>query len=109
MVYDPLVNGIQLDTTWSIFNNYVASIPTLLDQNAGIPIGFRFSLHENTSIYMDFLGGTPRRNMFYSSIKRVFKEIMKHYHNFEKNFKQSYSRYNGKIKRLIKSIPDDVK
>lgn len=53
--------------------------------------------------------GTPRRNMFYSSIKSVIEEIINHNHNFEKNFKQSYSRHKRKIKRLVKSITENVK
>lgn len=48
------IKGIQMDTTWSILRNYVTSIPTLICQNVGIPIGLQISLHEDTSIYTDF-------------------------------------------------------
>ena len=51
LVQDNKINGIQLDTTWSILKNYVTSIPTLICQNVGIPIGFQIGLHEDTSIY----------------------------------------------------------
>ena len=54
LVQDNKINGIQLDTTWSILKNYVTSIPTLICQNVGIPIGFQIGLHEDTSIYTDF-------------------------------------------------------
>lgn len=40
------VNGIMLDTTWSI--------PIIIIQNVGIPIGMSFGLTEDASIYNEF-------------------------------------------------------
>ena len=48
------VAGIMLDTTWTIINHYFASIPTAVIHNANIPIGFSFSLVENSEIYDQF-------------------------------------------------------
>lgn len=54
LVENKLVNGMMLDTTFSIIQNYYTSIPTLVIQNAGIPIGFTFGLTENEKIYSEF-------------------------------------------------------
>lgn len=48
------VNGIMLDTTWSILSRYASSIPTIIIQNAGIPIGMSFGLTEDSFIYNEF-------------------------------------------------------
>ena len=44
----------MLDTTWRLLQKYVVSIPTLIIKNVGIPIGFTFSLVEDTFIYKEF-------------------------------------------------------
>lgn len=44
----------MLDTTWSVLQNYVTSFPTLVIKNVGVPIGFTFSLCEDSPIYNDF-------------------------------------------------------
>lgn len=54
LVKDNHVDGMKLYTTRSVFQNYVNSIPTLVVQNVGIPIGFIFSLEEDIPIYTDF-------------------------------------------------------
>lgn len=54
LVCEPRVSGIMLDTTWKLFQNYVCSISTLIIHNVGIPIGFTFSLIEDSLIYTDF-------------------------------------------------------
>lgn len=54
LVCEPRVSGIMLDTTWKLLQNYVCSIPTLIIQNVGVPIGFTFSLIEDSLIYLDF-------------------------------------------------------
>lgn len=54
LVMNPLVDGLMLDTTWTILNKYVTSIPTMVIQNVGIPIGLSFALVEDSSIYNDF-------------------------------------------------------
>ena len=54
LVCEPRVSGIMLDTTWKLLQNYVCSIPTLIIPNVGVPIGFTFSLIEDSSIYVDF-------------------------------------------------------
>ena len=48
------VNGIMLDTTSSILSRYLSSIPTIIIQNVGIPIGMSFGLTEDASIYNEF-------------------------------------------------------
>lgn len=54
LVQDSHVNGIQLDTTWSILQQYVTSIPTIIISGVGIPIGFQFGLVEDIPIYINF-------------------------------------------------------
>ena len=54
LVKNTLVQGMMLDTTWSVLKNYVVSIPTVIIRNVGLPIGFSFSLVEDFSIYDDF-------------------------------------------------------
>ena len=44
----------MLDTTWTILNHYVTSLPTVIVHNVGIPIGFSFSLTEDSDIYNEF-------------------------------------------------------
>ena len=51
LVQNTYVKGIQLDTTWTIIDKYVTSIPTLIIGNVGMPIGFSFSLTEDYLIY----------------------------------------------------------
>ncbi|KAK8882561.1 hypothetical protein M9Y10_045203 [Tritrichomonas musculus] len=46
--------GIMLDTTWTVLNHYVTSLPTVVIGNVGIPIGISFSLAEDSDIYNDF-------------------------------------------------------
>lgn len=48
------MTGMMLDTTWFVLQNYVTSFPTLIAGNVGIPIGFTFSLIEDSTIYYDF-------------------------------------------------------
>lgn len=47
-------SGTILDTTWNLLQRYVCSIPSLAIQNVGLPIGFTFSLVEDSAIYKDF-------------------------------------------------------
>lgn len=54
IIQDHQVNGLQLDTTWSVLEKYVTSCPTVIIKNVGIPLGFQFGLTEDTSIYLDF-------------------------------------------------------
>ena len=54
IVENPLINGMMLDTTFSTIQNYYVSIPTIIIQNTGIPIGFSFALTESEKIYNDF-------------------------------------------------------
>lgn len=54
LVKNSLVQGMMLDTTWSVLKNYVVSIPTVIIRNVGLPIGFSFSLVEDFEIYDDF-------------------------------------------------------
>lgn len=54
LVENKIVDGMMLDTTFSIIQNYYTSIPTLVIQNAGVPIGFTFGLTENEKIYSEF-------------------------------------------------------
>ena len=54
LITNPLANGLMLDTTWTILNKYVTSIPTVVIQNVGIPIGMSFALVEDSSIYNEF-------------------------------------------------------
>lgn len=48
------VNGLILDTTWEILNNYVESLSTLIIQNMGMPIGLSFGPVEDFNIYNEF-------------------------------------------------------
>lgn len=50
----------------------------------------------------------PRRNSFYSSIKRLIDEIIQRTDNFFTNFHQNYKRHQRKIKSIIKSTPDEI-
>lgn len=54
IIKDPNVNGMMLDTTWRLLQKYIVSIPTLVIKNVGVPIGFTFSLIEDTFIYKEF-------------------------------------------------------
>lgn len=54
LAQDNLVSCIQLDTTWSVLQQYVTSIPTIIVKGVGIPIGFQFGLFEDAPIYNDF-------------------------------------------------------
>lgn len=54
IVQSPFTNGLLLDTTWSLFKNYVTSIPTAVIQNVGQPLGFSFGIVENYEIYNSF-------------------------------------------------------
>ncbi len=47
-------NGMNLDTTWTVLSKYVTSLPTIIVQNVGIPIGMSFGLTEDNLIYNDF-------------------------------------------------------
>lgn len=48
------VNGLNLDTTWTVLSKYVTSIPTIIIQKVGILIGMSFSLTEDNLIYNEF-------------------------------------------------------
>lgn len=54
LIKSQYVSGIILDTTRSLFQNYVSSIPTVMIQNVGQPLGFTFGLVENYEIYDSF-------------------------------------------------------
>lgn len=54
LVRDKNMTGMMLDMTWFVLQNYITSFPTLIAGNVGIPIGFTFSLIEDSTIYNDF-------------------------------------------------------
>ncbi|KAK8888504.1 hypothetical protein M9Y10_039583 [Tritrichomonas musculus] len=54
IIKNPNVQGLMLDTTWSVFNKYVTSFPTAICSNVGLPVGFQFGLTEDKKIYTDF-------------------------------------------------------
>lgn len=54
LVRDKNLTGMILDTKWFVLQNYVKSFPTLIAGNVGTPIGFTFSLIEDSTIYYDF-------------------------------------------------------
>lgn len=54
LVQNQRVNGIQLDTIWSILHQHVTSIPTLIISGVGILIDFQFGLVEDVPIYKIF-------------------------------------------------------
>ena len=53
-------------------------------------------------------GVTPRRNTFFASLKRVIDENIRRTHNFEENFKQSYSRHKRKMRLFIKTRTPEI-
>lgn len=59
IVMDKYVNGMNLDTTWTVLSKYVTSIPTIIIQNVGILIGMSFGLTEDNLIYNDFFFSLP--------------------------------------------------
>ena len=54
LVMSKYANGMNLDTTWTVLSKYVTSLPTIIVQNVGIPIGMSFGLTEDNLIYNDF-------------------------------------------------------
>ena len=56
LVLNTETTGLLLDTTWKILNNYVSSIPTVIIQNVGLPLGMSFGLTEDANIYNEFFG-----------------------------------------------------
>ena len=52
----------MLDTTWKLLQHYVASRPTVIIHNVGLPLGFSFGLIEESDIY----------NSFFENFKNIF-------------------------------------
>ena len=50
----------------------------------------------------------PRRNRFFSSIKRLIDGIIKRNKNYFINFHQHYANYKRKIRNIIKAISDEI-
>ena len=46
--------GLLLDTTWKLMQHYVVSIPTVVINNVGLPLGFSFGLIEDSEIFNSF-------------------------------------------------------
>lgn len=56
----------MLDTTWSVFQNYVRSFSSLIIKNVGLPIGFSFCVHEYAEIY----------NGFFDTFRNIFRFVI---------------------------------
>ena len=58
---------------------------------------------ESVHVSMNTL--TPRRNSFWSSMKRLIDETNNRTRRFDSNFRQNYARHKRKIKRIISNTP----